>query len=148
MVDIPLTGDITAAQMSNVIIATNQSASMTVLSFTVTGPSGTTGFSNMTIPKSFIPYGKVPVIFIDDQRAQNQGYTQDSYNYYVWYTTHFSIHQVSIEFVGVSSPEPNGGSFQQNSSEVLLGVLAGIIIVAVVMILLALITTSGKRGAN
>jgi hypothetical protein len=29
---------------------------------------------------------------------ENQGYTQDGNNYYVWYTTHFSTHEVSIVF--------------------------------------------------
>ena len=118
---------------------------MTVLSFTLTGPSGTIGFSNMTIPKAFIPYGKVPVIFIDDQRAENQGYIQDSNCYYVWYTTHFSTHQVSVEFTASTNSEPNGGSIQQNPYEVLVGALVGIIIVLIVMIALKLFMSSGKR---
>jgi hypothetical protein len=57
------------------------------VSFTVTGESGTTGFSNITIPISAVPYGTTPTIYIDGQQASNQGYTQDSNNYYVWYTT-------------------------------------------------------------
>ena len=64
--------------MSNVTIATNQSAKTTTVSFTVTGESGTTGFGNITIPKSAVPYGTTPTIYIDGQPAQNQGYTQDS----------------------------------------------------------------------
>jgi hypothetical protein len=31
-----------------------------MVSFTVTGESGTTGFSNITIPKSAVPYGTTP----------------------------------------------------------------------------------------
>jgi hypothetical protein len=73
------------------------------VSFTVTGASGTTGFGNVTIPKSAVPYGTTPTIYIDGQPASNQGYTQDSNNYYVWYTTHFSTHQISIVFTAKSS---------------------------------------------
>jgi hypothetical protein len=81
--------------MSNLKITTNQTASTTTLSFTVTGQSGTTGFGNVTVPKSAVP-------------ASNQGYTQDTNNYYVWYTTHFSTHKVSIVFVAQTIPEfPN-----------------------------------------
>ncbi|HLN88676.1 MAG TPA: hypothetical protein VK253_01275, partial [Candidatus Binatia bacterium] len=33
------------------------------------------------------------------QQCQNQGYTEDTKNYFVWYTTHFSTHEVSIVFL-------------------------------------------------
>jgi hypothetical protein len=84
--------------MSNITIVTNQTASTTTLSFTLTGQSGTVGFSNVTIPKSAVPYGTTPVIYIDNLPAQNQSYTQDANNYYISYTTHFSTHQIFIVF--------------------------------------------------
>jgi hypothetical protein len=59
----------------------------------------------MTIPKTAISYGTSPVVYIDDQQAPNQGYTQDANDFYVWYTTSFSTHQVSIQFV-VPSTSP------------------------------------------
>ena len=102
-VDLSLGGNVTSSQMSNVTIATNQSAKTTTLTFTVTGESGNVGFSNITIPKSAVPYGTTPTIYIDGQPAQNQGYTQDTNNYYVWYTTLFTTHKVSIEFTTASS---------------------------------------------
>jgi hypothetical protein len=110
-VDLTLVGgNITSSQMSNVIIATNQSAATTTVSFTVTGQSGTTGFCNMTIPKSAVANGTVPAIYVDGQPASNQSYAQDSSNYYVWYATEFSIHQVSIVFMttptNTQSPSP------------------------------------------
>jgi hypothetical protein len=52
----------------------------------------------MTIPKTAIPYGTSPVVYIDGQEALNQGYTQDTNNFYVWYTTQFSTHQIKIQF--------------------------------------------------
>jgi hypothetical protein len=118
--------------MSNVTIATNQSASTTTVSFTVTGESGTTGFGNITIPISAVPYGTAPTILIDGQPASNQGYIQDSSNYYVWYTTHFSIHEISIVFTAQSS---NGSKAQSNLlEEVIYGAVVALIVVATVFV--------------
>lgn len=93
-----ISGNVTSFQMSNVTISINQSANSTIMSFTVTGASGTTGFSNITIQKSAVLYGTTPTIYIDNQPAQNQGYVQDRNNYYVWYSTHFSTHRVTMQF--------------------------------------------------
>lgn len=100
-------GNITTSQMSNVVIATNQSESTTTLSFTVTGQSGTAGFGNVTIPKSSVAYGTTPKIYVDGQLGSNQGYTQDANNYYVWYTTSFSTHEISIRFTKLSTQSPS-----------------------------------------
>jgi hypothetical protein len=135
--------------MSNMAMATNQSESITTLSFTVTGQSGTAGFSNVTTPKNSVKYGTKPTIFIDSQPASNQGYTQDSNNYYVWYITHFSSHQISIIFTMSVSPSPtasNGGSQGQLSLlEVVYGLVAAVAVVTVVVILLQVIT-KGRRA--
>jgi hypothetical protein len=53
-----ISGNVTAQQMSNVTITPHQLSTTTIVSFTVTGPSGTVGFGNMTLPKTAIPYGK------------------------------------------------------------------------------------------
>jgi hypothetical protein len=107
-IDLTISGNITLSQMHNVTISTDQSAATTTVSFNVTGQNGTTATSNMAIPKSAVPYGKNPIIYIDNQPAQNQGYCQDNSNYYVWYTIHFSTHKVSIFFT-ITSPSPNHG---------------------------------------
>ncbi len=104
-VDLAVSGNVTCSQMSNVTITANQSALTTTVAFTVTGESGTVGFGNVTIPKSAVPYGTTPTIYIDGQPAQNQGYTQDADNYYVWYTTHFTSHDLSIVFKANLIPE-------------------------------------------
>ena len=106
IVELAISGNVIGSQMTNVAITTNQSASTTTLSFTITGQSGTTGFGNVTIPRSAIPYGTTPAVIIDGQSVSNQGYTQDSSNYYVWYTTHFSTHKVSIVFTVTSASTP------------------------------------------
>ena len=105
-VNLAISGNITSSQMSNVTIATNQSAATTTVSFTVTAERGTTGFGNITIPISLVPYGTTPTICIDGQPASNQGYTQNANNYYVWYTTNFGTHQMSIVFATTSTPSP------------------------------------------
>ena len=97
-VDLIIKGNITRTQMFNVTIATNQSSATTIVIFTVTGENSTTGYSNITIPKTLISDGTSPNVFIDNQEATNQGYMQDTENFYVWYTTQFSTHQMKIQF--------------------------------------------------
>ena len=141
-VDLSISGNLTSSQMSNVTIATNQSDNTTV-DFTVTGENGTTGFGNITIPISLVSYGSTPTIYIDGQPAPNQGFTQDSNNYYVWYTTHFSTHQISIVFTKTSSLH---SPIAQSSllKEIILGVAAGAVIVAIVVAALVLIIKGRK----
>lgn len=102
-VELTANGNITSSQMSNIHISTNQAASTTNLSFTLTGQSGNVGFSNITIPKNYVPYGNISTVYIDNQPAQNQSCTQDTSNYYVWYMTDFSSHNVSVVFA-IPSP--------------------------------------------
>lgn len=101
--NVTLYGNITATQMSNMTITPYAENRTTVVAFTVTGESDTAGFVNITLSKSAIPYGTIPIVYIDGVKAANQGYTEDSENYYVWFTTHFSTHQVAIQFQ--SQPE-------------------------------------------
>lgn len=57
---LPLSGNISASQMSNITLTTNPSENSTILSFTVTGQNDTYGFCNITIAKAAVPYGKYP----------------------------------------------------------------------------------------
>ena len=129
-VDLTITGNITSAQISSATITPYQSTKITTVSFTITGPSGTLGFGNMTIPKTAIPYGTIPLISIDGQQAPNQGYTQDANNFYVWYMISFSTHQVTIQF---AAPPPSASS----SSGLILVV---VINVAVIISILSVIS--------
>jgi hypothetical protein len=99
-VELTITGNVTSAQVSNAVITADQSAAKTTISFTLTGETGTTGFSNLTIPRSAVPYGNTPTVYIDGQQVQNQGYTEDPQNFHVWFTAHFSTHQIEISFTG------------------------------------------------
>lgn len=131
-VDLAISGSILSSQMSNAEITSDQSAKTTTFSFTVTGESGTTGFSNITIPKNLVPYGTTPTVYIDNQLVQSQGYTEDAYNYYVWYTLEFSTHRVSFVFTTTSNKEQIGF----DPTLVIVGILGAIIIGVVVTVLL------------
>lgn len=97
-------GNISSSQVSNVYWVTNQTA--TKIYFTVTGESGTFGFGNLTIAKSRIPQATTPVIYVDNIIVPEQGYTQDTNNYYVWYSVHFSTHSIVIEFNSDAAASP------------------------------------------
>jgi pimeloyl-ACP methyl ester carboxylesterase len=133
-VELIISGNVSSTQMSEITIIADQSAASTTVSFTLTGVSGTTGFGNVTIPKSAVVFGTIPTIYIDNQPALTQGYTQDSSNFYVWYTTHFSTHEVSIVFTATSpSPSP---TIPELPSTVIVSVsLALAVSVAVVLVL-------------
>ena len=105
-VALTLDGNVTRSRLSEVAITANQSTDTTSVSFTMTGDEGNTGFCNMTIPKTAVPYGNMPKIEIDGQPASDQGFTQDSDCFYVWFTTVFSTHQVSIVF-GTETQKPD-----------------------------------------
>ena len=82
-------GQITAQQMSNMTITPHATNTTTVVAFTVTGPSGTTGTGTLTLPKEAIPYGTIP---------------EDNTNYYITYSTSFSTHTINIVFAEQETP--------------------------------------------
>ncbi len=96
--NVGLGGNITADQMSNMTITPFPANATTIVTFTITGVSGSGCFCNLTLPKSAIPYGTIPQVYIDGELAPNQGYTEDADNYYIWYNTHFSEHEITVEF--------------------------------------------------
>jgi hypothetical protein len=70
------------------------------VSMIITGSNGTVGFVNMTIPKTAIAYGTSPVVYINGQQASNQGYTQDTNNFYVWYPAQFNTNLLNWSILG------------------------------------------------
>jgi hypothetical protein len=150
-VNLSITGSINSTQMSDITLTTNQTAASTILSFTLTGQSGTAGVSFITVPKSAVPYGTTPEIYIDNQPAQTQSYAQDTNNYYLYYTTHFSKHQISIVFTPSSSTSPttspNQTSAQPSLIQAVYGATAGAAIVVIVVVALK-VTIDGRRHKN
>ena len=137
-IKITTSGNITSSQITSAIIKTDPSVSTTTLSFQLTGQSGTIGFENLTIPKADAPYGKAPTIYIDNQIAENQGYTQDTNSYYVWYSTHFSSHEISIIFSNSNSPPQTIPEFP--------ALLVIIVLLIAVTVLMAMTIKKRKRS--
>ncbi|MCW4001514.1 MAG: S8 family serine peptidase [Candidatus Bathyarchaeota archaeon] len=125
-------GDIAASQISDAAIHVDQAAGTTSLSFTVSGEDGTSATGTITIPKSQVPQGTEPTIYIDGVKAENQSYTQDASNYYVTYTVHFSTHTVSIVFSGAQPTQP---PTQDYTLLVAGAVLAAIVCLVAVLVL-------------
>ncbi len=149
-VTLNVNGNITNQQISNAIIQTNPSKNTTTLSFTLTGQSGSTGFANVTIPKTAVPYGTTSTVWVDNLKAENQGYSQDASSYYVWYTIHFSTYEISIVFEPASTPEPSAATdetqTQANGYQTIIVVAAALAIAATVVA--ALTVYLRKTGNN
>jgi len=137
-----LSGNITESQISKAMLTVNRSATTTTLSFNLNGQSGTVGFSNITIQKGVLT-GLTPKILIDNQLAQNQGFTQDALNYYVWYTAHFSSHQIAIIFSADTLPTPTSINEslegQISWTQIIFGLLGALVIVIVIIGVLVLV---------
>jgi hypothetical protein len=71
---------------------------------TVIGQKGTNSLSNITVPKTAIPYGVTPLIYVNNQVAPNQGFWQNAKNYYIWYKTIFNNYELLIVFAAKASP--------------------------------------------
>jgi len=119
IVKLVISGNITSQQITNITITPNTSSKTTIVSFTVSGEKGDTCSGVVTIPKNTIDFGTSPKIYIDNINAEDQGYSQDNNNYYVWFTTHFSSHHITIVF---SSPASGSGFLNQNTIYVIAGV--------------------------
>lgn len=144
-INLTLNGNISLSQISNLNVTTNPATNKTTISFSLTGQNGTVGFCNMTLPKNEIPNTTNPIIYIDNEPAQNQGYTQDSSNYYVWFTTHFSTHQISIEFTNEAHKDGVEGAI--NAVQILYGVAIAFVIAVAVLVVLKLTLSNKKTKA-
>ena len=111
-INLSVNGNMTSQQITNLQITTSPSSKTITVSFNVEGTNGDEGTGNFTIPKSAVDFGTVPKVYIDNAQAIDQGYCQDENNYYVWFTTHFSSHEVNIVF---SAPASKAGLLSQNT---------------------------------
>ncbi len=97
----------------------------------------------MTLPKNALSNATNPTIYIDNQLALDQGYTEDADNYYIWYTTHFSTHRVSIQF---SNEAVRGGvEGEVNFIQIIYGVAVALVIVVSVVVVVKLVTREKKK---
>ncbi|MGD0996522.1 MAG: hypothetical protein ABR909_13500 [Candidatus Bathyarchaeia archaeon] len=66
--------------------------------------------------------------------APDQGYAQDANNFYVWFTTQFSTHQVTIQFAVPPMP-----------SAISLGLVLAIVITVAAIILIFIVIAIRRR---
>ena len=103
IVDLGVNG-ITAFAVMNAVISTDKLAAQTTLSLTIIRQSTTNNVNAITVPKTVLAYGVTPKIYVNNQMAPNQGFSEDTNNYYVWYKTVFSNYELSIVFATDASP--------------------------------------------
>jgi len=125
-----ITGNVTSQQITNLQITKSQSSETITVSFNVEGTNGDDGIGNFTIPKIAVDSGTAPKVYIDNAQAKSQGYSQDENNYYVWFTTHFSSHEVSIVFASVS----RAGLLSQNTIYFVMAIAAVLVAVSAFVI--------------
>lgn len=133
-VTLSLDGNITSSQITNMTITTNQTDRTTMISFTITGPAGGNGFCNITIAKSSIAFGSIPIVLIDGQTVANQGFTEDNQNFYVWFTTSFSTHRVEIQFNERTQPTSPPTENDSNWWVTPVALIVGLAIVSVALV--------------
>jgi hypothetical protein len=130
-VNLEIGGNMTSQQITNATITTDKTSKTISVSFTVSGEKGDAGFGNFTIPKSSVDFGTSPTVYVDRNPAIDQGNCQDSGYYYVWFTTHFSSHKVSIVF---SSPVSDAGFLAQNKNYIVVSVATVLAVISALII--------------
>jgi YVTN family beta-propeller protein len=167
-VTISVNGNITVNQFSSISLTQNSTTGTVDVSFILNGTHGTTGTTTITVPKSAIPTGYLPKVYINGTLASDQSYTQDGTNYYVTFSTQFSTHLVQIDFSSssettsatssavtssIASPSASSAvtssSVQSSSSSLPTSYLVEVALVAAVLLIATLVvrakTTMTRR---
>lgn len=96
-VPVQISGNIIASQVSDLTLANTNG--MYDLSFGVSALNGTVGQATIMIPKSSVPVGLLPKVYINGVQAQNQSYRMSAGDYYVTFTALLgSETNISIQF--------------------------------------------------
>ncbi|MDA4121169.1 MAG: hypothetical protein OK404_02035, partial [Thaumarchaeota archaeon] len=111
-----LSGNVSAAQVLKSSFVPDASGNLGTLSLSVTGQSGTSGEMTVSVPKASVSSGLVPVVLVNGVQALPQSFTQDSLNFVITFTVHFSTDAVDINFVQPTGPTSTTGSATASSS--------------------------------
>ncbi|MHB8702397.1 MAG: hypothetical protein ACYC7D_15450 [Nitrososphaerales archaeon] len=131
-VPVTLFGNETGVAIKQLQISLDSQNNSYMVNFQISGTAGTSGFANVTIPKSAVPSGYAPTVYIDGIKAADQSYTQDQNNYYVYFVTHFSTHQVTFSFTHATTTRTASTHSTTGSSTSLLEVSAAVVIAVVI----------------
>jgi hypothetical protein len=130
----------TSQQISNATLTSNQTGA--ILTFKLVSSSGNSGFCNITVPRVDVPNGVTPTIYVDGQKAVDQGYVEDVNNFYVWCTTSPNAQDVLVRFVDAQSTS------LPNLNLPVLAVTFGVIVAAVILTAVLLLTKHKKTPAQ
>ena len=99
-VALTLDGNITSANLSQVLL--QNSNGVYGVSFSISGIDGTVGEATLSIPKTDVPGGLVPSLFVNGNSTTVESFNQDGTSYYVTFSTTLASHtNVTIEFAHV-----------------------------------------------
>jgi parallel beta-helix repeat protein len=92
------TPDAMLIESNSTVSAFSFNASIPEISFTVAGPDGTTGYTRLSISKTFMPNADTIQVYIDGNKV-NSEITSNGDIWQVTFTYHHSSHQVAINTV-------------------------------------------------
>ncbi len=100
-----LRGALSIGQLGNLTVGTDDDQSAYLLSFNATGPSGTVTNATLIVPRSDVPAGFVPTVFLNGAEVLNPSFTETAADYVVNFTIHVSTD--GVDLLGVpSTPAP------------------------------------------
>jgi S-adenosylmethionine hydrolase len=99
-----------------------------VLQFTVSGPSGTTGFTNVTIAKTIINDTSTLEVYLDGNPISYTVYDLTT-SWLIYFTYHHSTHNVVMEFAPQQTKTPSTPSTSNTSSNAPTAAIIGLVAV-------------------
>ncbi|MHB8702284.1 MAG: hypothetical protein ACYC7D_14875 [Nitrososphaerales archaeon] len=117
------------------------------VNFQISGTPSTVGFANVTIPKSAVPSGYTPTVYVDGVKALDQSFTEDQSNYYVYFTTHFSTHQILVSFASsVTTASTSQVSTSSASTQSSLYIELGAVVTIATVVIFGILAFRRKSG--
>ena len=108
-VTLTINGNIAPDQISELWYANNAALyNNTDIAFNLANQNSAVQFMNMTVPKSNLLGGTAPIVTIDGVYVKDSGYSQDSTNFYVWFTALSSSGQIdksNVQITFLLTPE-------------------------------------------
>jgi hypothetical protein len=128
-----------------------------VLSFNMTGKTGSMAYPVIKVPKSDLTGERAPTVYVNHDLVLSS-YFEDRAYYYVWFTVHFSTDQISFVFAAQPSTSTTSGQGGGVSPSGFLGMLLSpsfaiggvsvpilLVVVLVVVVFVAVALAARKR---
>jgi hypothetical protein len=127
-------------------VTTNSASAQTNITFLVRTSIEAYNFANFTVPKTVILHGNKPRVYFSNKPAEEQGYAEDAYNYFVWCTTQVRDYYGELTIV-FSAPvtTPNLTPSLTPIASPTIGEFPAWIILAIIVVTYAVVRISKKR---